>query len=452
MPPLRERPLDSVLQADDRFVKAVDAVSEVRVAAGSLSQRPGPAVTSVRRRAIARIWSVFRLALVGAVVWLAAAHRHEIADAARQLRALSPVVVLVIPLFMAWNLAGVAGWRRLIEAADEGGPIPSAWALWLIRLQAQAVNLLVPSGGVGGEVLRATLLSKRTGRAVHGTSAVVLDNLASTSAGVLFSVAWLATGRRLYPATGPSLAAVIIAGGALVALCASLPLALTVAALTRGRPAGKTLGPVLALFRDSPKRLAVGYAQIDCVACRRAHAHGRRDLCCDARPRPGRDAVGRPVCHRHDDRADARVLLRSRPGRPGGARPGRRVLRDRLLAHGRPDGGPRATGPPGAGAARRQRDAPLHRTPAEDRRRHSGSVTFRPRNRDMKTMCVLPSEHFGDAEQQGILQIRWLTRNGFDVLPVVGPGPFWSSAISCPWASTPDVVNAAARPARRRQR
>ena len=45
----------------------------------------------------------------------------------------------------------------------------------------------------------------------------------------------------------------------------------------------------------------------------------------------------------------------------------------------------------------------------------------------MKTMCVLPSEHFGDAEQQGILQIRWLTRNGFDVLPVVGPGPFSSS-------------------------
>ena len=261
MPPLRERPLDSVLQADDRFVKAVDAVSEVRVAAGSLSQRPGPAVTSARRRTIARIWSVFRVALVGAVVWLAAAHRREIADAARQLRALSPVVVLVIPLFMAWNLAGVAGWRRLIEAADEGGPIPSPWTLWLIRLQAQAVNLLVPSGGVGGEVLRVTLLAKRTGRAVHGTSAVVLDNLASTSAGVLFSVAWLATGRRLYPATGPSLAAVIIAGGALVTLCASFPLALTVAARTRGRPAGKTLGPVLALFRDSPKRLAVGYAQ-----------------------------------------------------------------------------------------------------------------------------------------------------------------------------------------------
>jgi hypothetical protein len=198
--------------------------------------------------------------LVGAVVWLTAAHSREIADAARQLHALSPVVVLVVPLFVAWNLAAVAGWRRLIEATDDGGPIPSPWSLWLIRLQAQAVNLL-PSGGVGGEVLRATLLVRRTGRAVGGTSAVVLDNLASTSAGVLFSVAWLVTERRWYPDTGPSLTGVTIAGGALVALCASLPLALTAAARMRGRPAGKTLGPLLALFRDSPKRLAVAYAQ-----------------------------------------------------------------------------------------------------------------------------------------------------------------------------------------------
>lgn len=40
----------------------------------------------------------------------------------------------------------------------------------------------------------------------------------------------------------------------------------------------------------------------------------------------------------------------------------------------------------------------------------------------MKTMYILPSEHFGGAERQGILQIRWLKRNGFDVIPVVGPG------------------------------
>lgn len=40
----------------------------------------------------------------------------------------------------------------------------------------------------------------------------------------------------------------------------------------------------------------------------------------------------------------------------------------------------------------------------------------------MKMMYILPSEHFGGAERQGILQIRWLKRNGFDVIPVVGPG------------------------------
>ena len=264
MPPLRERdqsPPNSALQADNRFAKPVDAVSEVRVAAGSSNERPGSAVTCTRRRALARIWSVFRVVLVGAVVWLTAAHSRE----NRGRRAPTPRPesgrrACVVPLFVAWNLAAVAGWRRLIEATDDGGPIPSPWSLWLIRLQAQAVNLFAVGGrwrgGVAGDAAES-----RTGRAVGGTSAVVLDNLASTSAGVLFSVAWLVTERRWYPDTGPSLTGVTIAGGALVALCASLPLALTAAARMRGRPAGKTLGPLLALFRDSPKRLAVAYAQ-----------------------------------------------------------------------------------------------------------------------------------------------------------------------------------------------
>lgn len=47
----------------------------------------------------------------------------------------------------------------------------------------------------------------------------------------------------------------------------------------------------------------------------------------------------------------------------------------------------------------------------------------------MKLMYILPSEHFGGAEQQGVLQIRGLEAAGFEVVPVVGPGSLISDEL-----------------------
>lgn len=47
----------------------------------------------------------------------------------------------------------------------------------------------------------------------------------------------------------------------------------------------------------------------------------------------------------------------------------------------------------------------------------------------MKLMYILPSEHFGGAEAQGVLQIRGLERAGVEVVPVVGPGDVIPAAL-----------------------
>lgn len=214
-----------------------------------------------RERAANALRLGFRAVALGAVIALAVVYRQEIAAAARQLRELGLVALAIVPCYVAFNWAAAVGWRQLIAAADRESRPPSAWALWRIRVQAQAINLLLPAASVGGEVLRAAALTRRTRRPIESTSAVMLDNLANASAGVLFAVAGLATGWQLYPAGGPPLILVTAIGVAIVAAFTSLPLALAaVARRVRARPGGK-LARLLALFAESPRRLVGAYAR-----------------------------------------------------------------------------------------------------------------------------------------------------------------------------------------------
>lgn len=212
------------------------------------------------RRVLRALRLGFRAAVLGAVVWLAVAYWPEIVAAARQLREVSLVVLLVIPCYVAFNWAAAVGWRQLIAAADRGSRPPSIWTLWLIRVQAQAINLLLPAASVGGEVLRAAALTRRTRRGVESTSAVMLDNLANASAGVVFAVAWLATGWRLYPDDGPPLTLVSAVGLAVVAAFTSLPVVLAAVARRMRAREGSRLARLLELFRESPRRLVLAYA------------------------------------------------------------------------------------------------------------------------------------------------------------------------------------------------
>jgi hypothetical protein len=98
-------------------------------------------------------------------------------SAGETLAKISWLSLIALPLFCLWTLAASLAWRALI--ADAGvRRIPSVARLWLIRVQAQAVNLVLPLAGLGGEALRATVLGYRTRQGTASVASVASDVLA----------------------------------------------------------------------------------------------------------------------------------------------------------------------------------------------------------------------------------------------------------------------------------
>lgn len=188
--------------------------------------------------------------MLAAVAVLAFIYRDQLLEAALELRGLHPVALLALPFFFVWNLAASIGWHRVVAAAHPGRILPSSWQLSLIRIKAQTLNLLVPLGSIGGEVLRAADLSRRMGTGVRSTSTVVLDSLASTSAAIAFALAGLAIGATVYSFDGPPPALLVVIGGAVMALALALPFVVArLARRIRHRPNSR-LGQLFELAKD----------------------------------------------------------------------------------------------------------------------------------------------------------------------------------------------------------
>jgi uncharacterized membrane protein YbhN (UPF0104 family) len=180
---------------------------------------------------------LFRAGLLCAVGVIAFLHREGIGQALVACMDLDVVVVLVLPLFVFWNWLAALGWLDLHRMFTHG-PAPSAWKLSLVRLQAQAVNLVLPLASVGGEVLRATILSRRNGQVAGTTSAVVLDKIADAAAGVAFAIIGITIGFG----HGIDVLAIVVLASMLVLFVGGLPF------LLRGH--GGRLGRVIARHRN----------------------------------------------------------------------------------------------------------------------------------------------------------------------------------------------------------
>jgi uncharacterized membrane protein YbhN (UPF0104 family) len=104
----------------------------------------------------------------------------------------------LIPLFTAWSLAATVAWREVLAATPRRST-PGLLRLFVVRTEALAVSSLMPTAGLGGDVLRVALTKTHAG--VHSSAPpVFLDRLSSTIAEV--AVAALGLVLFAFSATG----------------------------------------------------------------------------------------------------------------------------------------------------------------------------------------------------------------------------------------------------------
>lgn len=126
-------------------------------------------------RTIAR-WGFLASTAVGVVLlgWKA---KRLLMSAGLTLTTMSGLAVLALPAFCLWTLAAAAAWRLLIVDAKVRR-VPSLGRLWLLRVEAQAVNLVLPLAGLGGEALRATALGRWSRESTTSVASVASDVMA----------------------------------------------------------------------------------------------------------------------------------------------------------------------------------------------------------------------------------------------------------------------------------
>jgi len=142
---------------------------------------------SIRRRNLAKRWILLVLTVAGLAL-LGIMGRHALRAALTVLPRISPLAWLGLLLAGVWTLAAAVAWRVLIVASGVKR-IPHLATLWLIRLEAQAVNLLLPLAGMGGEALRASTLARGTQQTTASIASVALDIVAEIAACFAFAAA-----------------------------------------------------------------------------------------------------------------------------------------------------------------------------------------------------------------------------------------------------------------------
>lgn len=111
----------------------------------------------------------------------------RVVEAVRMLACARPIALLGIPLYLVWNLAAARGWQSLVVTTAPAA-ICDIGRLLVLRLAAQSINATLPTGGAGGEVMRATALT-RLGVGLHeGSMATLADNFGGICGGVAFAL------------------------------------------------------------------------------------------------------------------------------------------------------------------------------------------------------------------------------------------------------------------------
>ena len=133
----------------------------------------------------AKRWLGLVLAVSG-LAFLLLVSRQTLVTATLTLSHLKAIALLALLAFALWTLASAVAWRALLVSSGIRKK-PGLGHLWLIRFEAQAVNLVLPLAGVGGEALRVSALRHDTHQGTASTASVILDVTTEVAACFLFA-------------------------------------------------------------------------------------------------------------------------------------------------------------------------------------------------------------------------------------------------------------------------
>jgi uncharacterized membrane protein YbhN (UPF0104 family) len=219
---------------------------------------PRPATVSRIRQ-----WAVRLLPLALAALLLYSLHR-QFASAATALRGVRPVAFVSLALFFCWNHIATLSWQALLRGV--GVKSRSLAGLVRLRIEAQAVNQLLPTAGVAGEALRAVSAGGRR-ELGNASLATALDNAAGTASGLVFAMGALALYLlEAHEGDARLRALLLVVTAALIVLLVvvALPFSLSTHLLPRLSPTGRLrsiIEPLLPRRREilEALRAAVGF-------------------------------------------------------------------------------------------------------------------------------------------------------------------------------------------------
>jgi uncharacterized membrane protein YbhN (UPF0104 family) len=228
--------------------------------------RDSPAIDENSRAGSRGMRVLRRLAPLLLVVLSFALLRKQLPDAAREIAHAQPIALLCIPLFFVWNELATLAWRALLSAS--GVTVPALRRLVRLRIEAQAVNQLVPAAGLAGEGMRA-VRAGRPGELAAASFATLLDNVAGTISGLVFSAG--ALGLHFFQSRAgarsevKTLLLTTSAALVLLVLAVALPFQLGHKLVPRLSPGGRARR-LLSPFAD--RRLSIRRAMRDAVGLR----------------------------------------------------------------------------------------------------------------------------------------------------------------------------------------
>ena len=157
------------------------------------------------------------LLTLGFLVWHIGPER--IYDAASQLGPLALLVLLIPSTFM--YVIDAYGWKITLGPSAKHIPF---WRVLAIRTAGEVVNMTTPTAYVGGEPIKAYLLTKHHVPMVKGLASVVIAKTTMTIAEVVFILLGIALAfwRVGADGSGQTLAAALVSVGLLVLVTAAL--------------------------------------------------------------------------------------------------------------------------------------------------------------------------------------------------------------------------------------